>query len=337
MRRPAFKARQQGAALLTAMVTVTLVAALSATALWQQWRGVEIEAAERKRQQSAWILWGALDWARIILRKDISSKPVDHLGEPWAVPLQEARLSSFLSTAGNTVDDPTLDLFLSGSITDLQGRLNVRNLINGDSTDPVTEKMFTRLFASLQLPPQELVTLRSNLRLALISPPQAANGEAGKTAITSENNAELPPLLPRSIAELVWLGLSPSSTARLTPYIAMLPERTPINLNTAPELVLHAAMDGISLADAQAIVKTRAQAYFETLDDASSRIPFARGPLSESVYSVNSRYFEIRAHARQEGLVLREVAVVQRQGSVVSPIWRERGTLPSTAALSSLQ
>ncbi|MEY2953604.1 MAG: hypothetical protein RLZZ401_1691, partial [Pseudomonadota bacterium] len=36
---------QRGAALLAAMLTVTLVASLASAALWQQWRSVEVEAA----------------------------------------------------------------------------------------------------------------------------------------------------------------------------------------------------------------------------------------------------------------------------------------------------
>ena len=91
------KARQTGAALLAAMLTVTLVASLAAAALWQQWRSIEVESAERTRQQSLWVLTGALDWARLILREDARSGGADHLGEPWAVPLEEARLSTFLA------------------------------------------------------------------------------------------------------------------------------------------------------------------------------------------------------------------------------------------------
>lgn len=97
MRRSAagLRQRQQGAAILTAMLTVVLVATLTATALWQQWRGVEIEAAQRTRLQSAWVLTGALDWARLILREDGRKGGADHLAEPWAVPLEQARLSTF--------------------------------------------------------------------------------------------------------------------------------------------------------------------------------------------------------------------------------------------------
>ena len=61
---------QRGAALLLAMLIVTLVATFAASAMWQQWRAVEVETAERGHVQSAWILVGALDWSRLILRED---------------------------------------------------------------------------------------------------------------------------------------------------------------------------------------------------------------------------------------------------------------------------
>ena len=61
---------------------------------------------------------------------------VDHLGEPWAVPLAEARLSTFLAADQSNTDDAP-DAFLSGLITDAQSRFNVMNLVKADGTvDP---------------------------------------------------------------------------------------------------------------------------------------------------------------------------------------------------------
>ena len=95
---------QSGAALISAMLVVTLVATLASVALWQQWRHVEVESAERHRVQSSWLLNGALDWSRLILREDAmagvagsSGGNADHLAEPWALPLKEAKLSTFLA------------------------------------------------------------------------------------------------------------------------------------------------------------------------------------------------------------------------------------------------
>lgn len=125
---------QCGAALLLAMLTVTLVATLASAAQWQQWRHVEVEQAERDRLQSGWILTGALDWTRLILREDARTNQntgaADHLAEPWAIGLQEARLSSFLAADKNTDPPPALDAFLSGDIQDQQSRLNLTNLVN---------------------------------------------------------------------------------------------------------------------------------------------------------------------------------------------------------------
>ena len=88
---------QGGAALLMALLTVALVATLASAALWRQWRNVEVEAHDRSRMQAGWVLSGALDWARLILREDARAGGPDHLGEPWSVPLQESRLSTFLA------------------------------------------------------------------------------------------------------------------------------------------------------------------------------------------------------------------------------------------------
>ena len=77
--RLGFRCRQRGAALLTAMIIVALVATLAGSMVWQQWRAIQVEAAERARTQPAWILSGALDWARLILREDAKNGTVDHL------------------------------------------------------------------------------------------------------------------------------------------------------------------------------------------------------------------------------------------------------------------
>ncbi len=220
--------QQRGAAILTAMLIVTLVASLTATALWQQWRSIEIETAERARVQSSWILQGALDWGRLILREDARSGTPDHLAEPWAVPLKEARLSTFLATGktSDTVEDLNEEAFLSGQITDLQGRLNVKNLIQDGQPHTPTQRAFIRLFDALNLPQAELNSLIQNMRLA-------QENSIANTNDKGSNNT-FSPLLPRTIEQLGWLGVSNSTIARLRNYVTVLPERTTVNLNTAP-------------------------------------------------------------------------------------------------------
>ena len=102
---------QAGAVLLTAMVIVTLVATMASAMVWQQWRAVQVEAGERARMQAAWILTGAIDWARLILREDARSGGADSLDEPWATPLAETPLSTFLAAdKDNTVEKYSLSM-----------------------------------------------------------------------------------------------------------------------------------------------------------------------------------------------------------------------------------
>ena len=126
MTQPAQRRRHRamparGAALLVAMVLLTVVATLAAGMVWQQWKGVQVEAAERSRVQTAWILMGALDWARLILREDARSGRATSLNEPWATPLAEARLSTFLAVDGSNNTDTD-----SRTITDAMRRLFTR-------------------------------------------------------------------------------------------------------------------------------------------------------------------------------------------------------------------
>ena len=311
--------RTAGAALLVAMLTVALVATLASAALWQQWRGVEVEAADRSRVQSTWILTGALDWARLILREDGRSA-TDHLGEPWAVPLQEARLSTFLAadpnntTAGGTADN----VFLSGEITDLQSRLNVTSLVQAASLQPEQVTSFQRLFDLLGLPQAELSRLVENLRFA--------------SDISVDNrSAARAPLLPQRVEQLAWLGLSPATVAALQPYVTVLPEATQVNLNTASAQVIYAAGRNFSLADAQRLVAEREGQHFRKLTDLRPLLPEGATFPSGSV-ALASRFFEVRGRLRMDEVVIEERSLVQRDGLDVRTLQRERGGFETAAA-----
>lgn len=303
----------RGAALLTAMLTVTLVATFAATSLWQQYRGIEVESAERERVQAAWVLTGALDWARLILREDARAGGSDNLSEPWAVPLAESRLSSFLAADRNNNADPSdsaSEVFLSGQIVDAQSRLNVMNLLDGERVSDLGIQTFGRLFEVLGVPAGELPVLANNLRLALA-------GGAGTGA----------PLRPQRVDQLVWLGLSDTTVARLRPYISLLPFRTPVNLNTASVEVVYAAIPSLSMAEARKIVEQRTQAPFKSLSDVGLFMPEISGQLTESQQSVASRLFEVYGRLRIDKTVIQELSLVRRDNLDVITVYRERTAL----------
>jgi general secretion pathway protein K len=317
---------QRGAALLLAMLTVTLVAALAASAAWQQWRAIEIERAERQRGQAAWILAGALDWARLILREDArgnqTSGNPDHLGEPWALPLEEARLSSFLAADRDSNADSVLQAFLSGEMIDLQSRLNFNNVIRREGSGSALKvelsepdlQALQRLYEGLGLPLGELQAAANELlastRLSLTDP------QPSRTA-----------LLPTKFSQLAWLGISRESLARLEPHLTVLPQRTTLNLNTASAEAIAASSPGLDLARARRLIAVRERTPFRSLAEAArvlgaSEVP----PLSDQYHGVRSDHFEVRGRLRLDDTIIEERSLVVRRNLDVRIVWRERFT-----------
>lgn len=327
---PTSRQHARGAALLTAMITVALVATLAAAALWRQWRGVEVESAERSRLQSSWILNGALDWGRLILAGDARESSVDHLGEPWAVPLEEARLSTFLA-GGEESTEVEREAFLSGRVTDLQSRLNVMNLLVG--AEQTAERSdgkrsidrFRRLFKLLDLPEAELESLQRNL----------ISAQAAMRSANAQEQAEAP-LMPQRFEQLAWLGMTPSTLRALRPYVTLLPlvnnAPTLVNVNTATAQVIYAAVPGLDLAGAERIVSERGRSYFTSTTAALKTLQGSDAtPLTSDWLSVTTNFFEIRGRLRLDDLALEEISVVQRVNTaprrLVLTLWRQRTAL----------
>lgn len=305
-----------------ALLTVALVATVASAGLWRQWTSIEVERAERERAQAGWILRAAVDWARLILLEDARANRHDHLGEPWAIPLQEARLGSFLAaeggatTAGAFVDEA----FLSGEVTDLQSRLNLRNLLDSrGEPSPRAVRSLERLFALLGLPLPQAEMLVTGWQAAARARPQ---GTAGSTP------ADDAPLMPASASQLGWLGLSDATVQALLPHVCVLPEPTPVNLNTASPVVLRAVTEGLDAAQAQRLVAARAAAAWQSVDEAQRALGTAGPSWNADEVSVDSRYFRIRANLRQATHTLQEETRVVRDRDKVRIIDRTRLSLP---------
>ena len=359
MSRPsmtASKYAQRGAALISAMLVVTLVATLASVALWQQWKHVEVESAERHRVQSSWLLNGALDWSRLILREDALARggagssasgggaggqgnpSTDHLAEPWALPLKEAKLSTFLAQDQQLREgDP--EVFLSGQMTDAQSRINLTNWTEGNDSKGNTQLNETmqialvRLFKVLDLPLIELERLGQAWRAAS----QAAKLAKPEVGQALTNTAPGTALLPQQITQLQWLGVSRETVQRLAPFVTILPQATPVNLNTASAEVIYAMVLGLDLATAQQFVQQRSRSHFGNLSEAGKAL--GGKTLEARWFAVGSRFFEVWGRLRMEDRTHEETALLFRDTGNVTFVWRQKiaGILPPPNQQSLLQ
>ncbi|MBC8056529.1 MAG: type II secretion system minor pseudopilin GspK [Rhizobiales bacterium] len=301
--------QQRGAALLTAMIIVTLVATLAVAMVWQQWRAVQVEAAERARAQSAWILSGALDFARLILREDMKSdkgQPVTALTEPWATPLAESRLSTFLAADKANADDGP-EAFLSGYIVDAQARYNLRNLVNAERPKAQAElEALTRLC--------EIIGVETGVAARI------ANGLRDATAVNATASAKLE---PRTVAQLVWLGIDTATVQALQPYVVLLDDFSKVNVNTASKEVLMAAM-AVDSGSAEQLVQIRQRTPFKSTAEVGKQNAALTADALGAIV-VNSSFFEVTGRLRLADHVLTERSLVKREANQqIRVLQRER-------------
>ena len=343
MTRTTSRHRQGGAALLLALLIMTLVATLAAGMVWLQWRGIEVETAERARAQADWLLNASLDWGNLILKSSIRNNyQDDDLSQPWATPLEETKLSSFLSADGSHSEDSGPEAYLSGQITDAQSKYNLYNLVGIQGAGKFTEvQRLQILFTAIGVSPDVATTIASGMT-ASYTAQQALVDSPGQADSTGSV------LMPLEVNDLAWYGIDPKVIKQIEPFVQIIPftgnAAMPINANTAPAEVLMAGcgMPGITRAQAEAAVVKRQQApsinYAGILDwfgisnanqnnvCSVTQAPNAPPGQPASILAWKSQYFEVFGQLRYEQHVIRERSVVYRkdQFTPVQVLRRER-------------
>jgi len=83
--------KAEGAAVLAAMLVVAIAASLAAQVFERQ-QPVRTIENRMDASQIRWIERAASDWARLVLRLDARTTTIDHLGEPWAMAIQQTKI-----------------------------------------------------------------------------------------------------------------------------------------------------------------------------------------------------------------------------------------------------
>jgi len=321
--------RQQGAAVVTALLMVTLAVVVVSGLLWRQ--QVQIRSIENQRlvAQAAWIERAAVDWSRLILRDDQRRSQVDYLGEPWSVPVAETRLSDFLGAGVSTAQGGETS-FVSGRILDAQARFNLTNLYiwQADGSGRVVNVDQPSLLAFRRL----LQTLGVNAGLA-----DATAQYLLRAARGVPTNGQPAPRPPDSVEDLLAIpGYTPAMVAVLEPFVVVLPERTKVNANTAEAEVLSAVIDKLTIDRARELVRQRDRNYFNNTGEITTQLqaiaPQATG--GADVVDVATHYFLIYGLVRHERARRLKVSLVFRaselgSGNTTRVIWsRDADAMP---------
>lgn len=305
MRRLRSRARQRGVAVITALLLTTLAITIVASLFWQQQVQVRSIENQRLQLQKQWILRGALDWTRLILREDGRISTEDHLGEPWAVNLAETRLDQYVDNASAETEVP--DAVLSGSIIDAQSRMNLYNLIDQTTGAPnaAEVKAFGSLLSNLQLNPSLAQSTIDLMSAAFRKKEQAAGTPA---AVQSQSQSQQPLGINHVDDLLAVPGFTPEIVEKLKEFVIVLPAVTQINVNTAPAEVLMAKIDTLTSSDAAAIIAYRQRSYFKADADVGQVIQ--RSIITKAVFKTN--YFLVNGNVRMNRAALQMQTLIWR-------------------------
>ena len=311
---------QRGVAVITALLLTTLAITIVASLFWQQQVQVRSIENQRMQLQKKWILRGAIDWARLILREDgKQSANVDHLGEPWAVTLADTRLDQYVENARADNDDS--DASLSGQVLDAQGMYNLNNLATDGIVDPREVAAFGRLLVNLRFDGQLAQAVADEVartQKRAIAPPSApgstpAEGGAGKSAM-EESSSEVQFLRFTQIEDLLAVnGFNPEMLEKLKGFVTVLPRKTAINVNTTFPEVLAARIDGISVSDAAAMIASRDRAYFRTIDEFKTRFEDKLKAMSSKDLAVSTSFFIVNGKVKMNRSALDVSALIERE------------------------
>jgi len=292
---------QRGVAVVTALLMTALAVSIVAGLFWQQQVQIRLVDNQRVRMQEEWLLRDMLDWAQWVLIQDDRQSSIDYEGETWSRPLSGMPIASNVAQA-----------VLRGTVSDAQGRFNLNNLSDEGQIDPIETATFARLLSGQNIAAQ----------LAQATAQSIANLQRRNTS-----NARNPQMRLWQIDDLLSIpGYTPAMLRRLRAFVIVLPESTPINVNTAPAEVI-AALYGIALPEAAAIVEERRRAYFRDGADFSNRMDRRNLPQAGGQITFSSHFFVLDSEIHFGPAALQSQALMQRDSGQVQVLWRRNGDL----------
>jgi general secretion pathway protein K len=305
------RARQNGVALLVALLAVALAVIMASSLIDHGEQGRARLRNQWRAEQSAELMRGLEAWAvQAILADQRASPDFDPLDAPWRQPLPPITVPGAVIT---------------GQLRDLGACFNLNALAADGSTDEVAVRRLQRVLIGLNL----------ETRIAN----QAAD-YVDRDREVQDNGAEdnaYAALRPaarsanRPFTDISELKRLPAVDARvyaaLAPYVCAAPVDAQFNLNSAPPVLWLSVADGMDLAQARRLAREPGTAYrsIEAVREALQREGINNADLGP--FSLGSNAYQVQAQIDADGLVFDYSSVLMRTPGKVQVLARVRGRL----------
>lgn len=158
--------RERGAAVVSALIIVAIVAALTTSLFQRQTASTRRIENEMARVQARMLLAGGIDWARLVVRDHGKRESTTRGDQIWATPVLDTRIER--------PGDDRVAVF-SGKVQDEQGKYNLANLASNGVPQPEQEQVLRRTMTVLPsatsvnvntAPPEVIAALVAGLSLS---------------------------------------------------------------------------------------------------------------------------------------------------------------------------
>lgn len=301
--------RARGVALIAAVLVVALATVLVA-ALLDRGELARARARNALRAEQGWQLMRGLEgWAALALQRDRERGDTDSREDSWAgalppIDLPEARLQ--------------------GRLRELGGCFDVNSLVDGTQDDALAFARFERLLRALKLDPA-IAAQAADWVDADIQPRSGGAEDAAYQGRRPGYRAANRPM--GHVSELRLLpAVTPKVYAALLPHVCALPQRAPINLNTASEALWMSLSDEIGGNDARILARD-GRANYASLEAIQAELQrLGLPPLEPNGLGVASEWFVAEADIVADGIPFRYSALLHRGVDGVRVVARTRGS-----------
>jgi general secretion pathway protein K len=328
MRRGPNRRRQQGVALLIALVLVALATILATKLTFDGYierrRAVGILAAEQAIQFGL----GAEALAGDALSQTAQSGGQQFtLAQAWAQPTVPMPITPQDNPEGEPIGT------IQGALEDMQGRFNLNNLARlgpDNKEDPQPLEQFQRLLASVGINPKFAMMARDWIDADNVpGDPDGAEDAVYTMQTPPYLTGNWPMLSPTELMALP--GFGADQYRKIAPYVTALPTAlAPINICTASAVVLMSLAPNLSgeYTD-QVLTSGRKSGCFPDMAAFRNVLGGQQAAALNGRFGTTSSYFRLTTHVTlgTSEFTLYSLLSLGRGGSKVTPLLRSFGTL----------
>ena len=279
--------QQKGIALITILMLVALATIIAATIAQRQTNTNENTAYLIRQNQSLSYAKSAEAFVSELLVQDAeSNSKSDHLQETWAQPLP-----AFPIEGG----------YIAGQIVDETGKFNLNSLLADDGTPNLqTQALFIELLKRVGLPVdlyQAVIDWQDQDDLTIGAMGAESNYYSTLTKPYLPSNAPF-----HSVEELKKVrGFEAGNFQLIEAYVTAIPlNKTKINVNTAPAMILASLDEGIDLKSLENEIKQKQNnlEFFENIDQlwelpSLSKVSAEKKKIAQDNFDVKSMFYRV--------------------------------------------